>query len=74
MDTSHHWQCFTFLQRMGPGLLSVPWPRLAAIQRLHLHQSDTKPHGPPARISTRDANCGRFCVAFKGMQGLLEEV
>lgn len=73
MDPSHRWQSSSFLQRMGPGLLSVLWPRLASIQGLHLHQSDTKPHGPPARISSRESNCDRFVLPFKEMQGLLGE-
>lgn len=45
---------FSFLQRTGPGLLSVLWPRLASIQGLHLHQSDTKPHGPPKIASPQE--------------------
>lgn len=71
VDRSHHWQISTFLQRTGPGLLSVPWPRLTSIQGLHLHQSDTKPHGPLARVSSGETNCDRSCVTFKEMQGLL---
>lgn len=47
VDPSHGWQSSTLLQRTGSGLLSVLCPRLASIQGLHLHQSDTKPHGPP---------------------------
>lgn len=30
------------------------WPRLASIQGLHLHQSDTKPHGPPKIVSPQE--------------------
>lgn len=57
---------FSFLQRTGPGLLSVLWPRLASIQGLHLHQSDTKPHGPPQDcVSSRGSNCDRFVLPQK---------
>lgn len=42
------------------------WPRLASIQGLHLHQSDTKPHGPPQDcVSSRGSNCDRFVLPQK---------
>lgn len=62
VDPSHRWQTCAFLQRMGAGLLSVLWPRLASIQGLHLHQSGTKPHGPAAHVFSRQINCDRYWV------------